>query len=915
MTGEQWSRAFTLFKPLSSLPAREAIGLLEQSGEDLEIIEAVRQILSGSNPGMLWRTGITLGRYVVGEPLGRGGYGEVYRGQDTVLGRAVALKFLLSRARLTKPASRRLLEEAQAASALNHPNIVTVHEVIDTESGPVMVMELVEGTSLREVLRKPVPAERAQRYGVQLLEALAAAHAHGIVHRDLKPENVMVRPDGYLKVLDFGLARQQASEGELPQPAAGNAMPSGTLGYVSPEQCRGESATAASDMFAAGLVLYEMAAGQHAFEGSTPVDTARAILRSAPRAKPAGPRADVTMRLLEKNPADRPTAAQALELLRAGERRNQRWKWGLAIAAALLFSALALLPVWRSKPELAPLSLNSTPLTGQKGRESLPALSPDGRFVAYQWRATATAAPALFVREVGTDHANKLPIGAELHVDSLVWHPNGQRIGFVERGPAQETLVVISLDGTGRQTVLQTRQIHRFEWAPDGDTIVYSGGVPGKNDGPGLIFAYRIKTGERKQITFPPGNAHGDWHFAISPNGRRLAFRRVLSLVESDIYVMEMGSAAEPRRLTFDRKAGTSLVWTSDGLSLIAATGGALWQYAVDSPAPPRKLTESGMRVSTVGAALRRNRLVWVNDLDDVNIWRIPSSGQGAEERVIASTMYERDGAWSSTGRLAFRSDRSGFPEIWISGANGATQKKVTSFEAFTGSPRWSPDGRWLAFDSKEKDKAADVFLMNCNPPGELRCGAPMKVTDHKAADALPTWSNDGRSIYFASQRSGRWEVWRTPAALVPGAGLEPAMQMTAQGGYLGTESADGKWLYYSRIGSPAEFGVWRKPLTAGGLPGADPGGLVFPMAYGGAATWILSGREIFYWALPPQSRQTGVGAFDLATRRSRMVYLQDDKKPLTRGLAVSPDGKWVLIARTDLSDTNIVVADYVTSK
>jgi eukaryotic-like serine/threonine-protein kinase len=126
MTGEQWSRAFTLFKSLSTLPPKEAIGLLEQSGQDPEILDEVRQILSGSNPDTLWRTGITLGRYVVGEPLGRGGYGEVYRGQDTVLGRAVALKFLLSKARPAKPASRRLLEEAQAASALNHPNIVTV---------------------------------------------------------------------------------------------------------------------------------------------------------------------------------------------------------------------------------------------------------------------------------------------------------------------------------------------------------------------------------------------------------------------------------------------------------------------------------------------------------------------------------------------------------------------------------------------------------------------------------------------------------------------------------------------------------------------------------------------------------------------------------------------------------------------
>ncbi len=267
--------------------------------------------------------GTTLGRYTIEALLGRGGMGEVYRARDPQLDRLVAIKVIDGAQSESPQRVERFLREARAASALNHPHIVTIHEIGQTSSGQYyMVQELVEGPTLRMVLTEPLPVERAVQYGKQLAKALAAAHAAGIVHRDIKPENIVVRPDGYVKVLDFGLARMilpdSVSTAPTFMPAEQTAQGTllGTCVYMSPEQASGHSAVAPADIFSFGIVLYEMLTGRRPFRADSTVMVLNAILHEHP-VPPSRVNADVplaldtlVMAMLSKEPATRPTAVE-----------------------------------------------------------------------------------------------------------------------------------------------------------------------------------------------------------------------------------------------------------------------------------------------------------------------------------------------------------------------------------------------------------------------------------------------------------------------------------------------------------------------------------------------------------------------------------------------------------------------------
>jgi serine/threonine protein kinase len=265
--------------------------------------------------------GVQLGPYEVSEPLGRGGMGEVYLARDHRLGRELALKLLPRQATDDPAAVERFVREARAASALNHPNVITIYEIGEAEAGRYIAMELVRGETLRALTSAaPQSTDEVARLGGQIARALAVAHAAGIVHRDVKPENVMVRPDGYVKVLDFGIARLVATDAgrmtaaEAAPTVFGRAV--GTLRYMSPEQACGEAVTAATDIFSLGLVLHELATGTHPFATASEVATVGAILTAAAPApsasNPAVPAEfdALVARMLDKDPARRPAAAE-----------------------------------------------------------------------------------------------------------------------------------------------------------------------------------------------------------------------------------------------------------------------------------------------------------------------------------------------------------------------------------------------------------------------------------------------------------------------------------------------------------------------------------------------------------------------------------------------------------------------------
>ena len=384
---------------------REVLLLLEQS--EVQAPEPVGRDAIPTPGSQLFSEGQSYGKFEITGSLGRGGMGQVFSARDTELGRNVALKFLTPSATMHSESTRKLLREAQTASALNHPNIVTIYEVIRSGSSTAIVMELVEGQSVRKYCEKRLPIEKVIPIGQQIARALAAAHTQEIVHRDIKPENIIVRPDGGVKVLDFGLARQVLK----PSENSNASLPAGTLRYMSPEQARGEAATSADDVFSLGLVLHELLTGHHAFPEDTPVQTVLAIMVKDPRSE-LPPDVPVELRrliqsMLAKNASNRPSAgrvaAQLDEILAVREapdaRAGQRRWWILTLALLLAAAGGA---VWLTKSkwdagDLADLTIK--PLTSLPGWEWAPA-SPGRRCHCIHMDCQAGSFPA-DLREAG----------------------------------------------------------------------------------------------------------------------------------------------------------------------------------------------------------------------------------------------------------------------------------------------------------------------------------------------------------------------------------------------------------------------------------------------------------------------------------------------------------------------------------
>ena len=319
MNPERYEKVGQLFHAALELPRDERSAFLSGAcGADEDLRQEVESLLAAHekagdfvagramNVAAEWlareeEAGTSRGRigaYEVLSLVGRGGMGEVYLAHDTRLGRNVAVKLLRSVLTSNADAVRRFEQEARAASSLNHPNIVTIYEIGDLLERRFLAMELVEGQSLAAMVGRPVDVAALARIGAQLARALSVAHAAGIVHRDIKPENVMVREDGYVKVLDFGLARLAplpTVAGRTATPTTNPSLILGTPRYMSPEQARGETATSASDVFSLGVVFYELATGTHPFESESTLGTLHAITSNAvhePRAAGAGHAAD-----------------------------------------------------------------------------------------------------------------------------------------------------------------------------------------------------------------------------------------------------------------------------------------------------------------------------------------------------------------------------------------------------------------------------------------------------------------------------------------------------------------------------------------------------------------------------------------------------------------------------------------------
>jgi Tol biopolymer transport system component/predicted Ser/Thr protein kinase len=868
--------------------------------------------------------GERISHYEILSPLGAGGMGQVWLARDTQLERNVAVKVIHPRLAGNPEWMGRFVQEARAAAALNHPNIAQIHELCEAGETPMIVMEFVEGRTLKERIHEGVlRLETILDIGIQAASALEEAHAKGVIHRDIKPGNIMLSSRGVVKVLDFGVAKVL----EEPRMEATTAAASsdetathggeicGTLRYMSREQCVGGSVDRQSDVFSLGAVLYEMATGKHAFPGSTPALIYDAILNRTPVAPSRlnkeipGEFDRIVAKTLEKQVHQRYASAaeleQDLERLRRsvrGEESHQRagagWKSYVVIAVILLLAAAVAFFTLRRAGET--VSLRVDPLTSAQGTESQPSFSPDGNQIAYAWNGDAEENWDIYVKLIRGGPSLRLTESPAVEY-SPAWSPDGTSIAFLRHsetegsgfylipalGGAEKKLTTASPSRTGVESPF-------LAWSPDGKMLAIADKkAPGE---PMCIELLDLATGSRKTLTRPPANTFGDSGIVYAPDGNRIFFVRSNGMGIQDIYSVDVGGG-EPNRLTFDNRRVYGLAWNYADRRLLFASarkdGARLWRLS-PSGGEPQRVVGIGETASFLAISRRNHRLAYTQSNMDTNIWSYDLKGGRPPRRLISSTRLEQGPQFSPDGtRIAFASTRTGAWEVFLCDPNGDNTLQLTSFaDRPGGSPQWAPDGESIAFDARPGGNA-DIFTLR------LAGGAPVRLTTHTAQDAVPSYSRDGRFIYFGSNRTGRFEIWKMPVS-----GGEPE-QITRNGGFYASESPDGKFLYYARaLDQP---GLYRMPLQGGA-----ESVVIENLRAGYWGYRVITQRGIYY-VDREGTGQTGLRHLlkfiDLTTMRHEVV-LQLGQRPFNAGLSLSPDGSQVLYTQADRADTDIMLAE-----
>jgi Tol biopolymer transport system component/DNA-binding winged helix-turn-helix (wHTH) protein len=564
-----------------------------------------------------------------------------------------------------------------------------------------------------------------------------------------------------------------------------------------------------------------------------------------------------------------------------------------AVVAALAIGAGVSLYVFRLGPFSRP-PMRTTPLTTLPGQERYPSFSPDGSQIAFAWDGGNGDNQDIYIKVVGA----AVPLRVTTHPaadQKPIWSPDGRHIAFVRLSEEGGGLFMIPALGGPERKIGSMIPEHEWaagpSWSPDGKLLAFS--EKHEPQAPLSIFLASIEGLEKRKLTSPPAGSAGDCAPAISPDGRTVAFNRVSAA--GGIFVVPI-AGGEPVRVTRDQLPFCErLAWTANGRELVfTSSGGApessssLWRVSA-SGGTPQPAFVGGNNAANPAISSRGDRLAYEQRSQDINIWQIevPAATQPSRPatKLIASTRVDDGPQYSPDGsRIVFGSDRTGSGEIWVCDTAGSNPVQLTSFGGpMVGTPRWSPDGRHIGFDG-------DWGIHVVGVDG----GASRRV----ASDGVvPSFSRDGQWIYFASNRTGRSEVWKVPVA------GGQAVQVTRLGGFAAFESQDGKSLYYAK-GMDID-GLWSVPVNGGD----ETPVLSFPKAsFWGY--WAV-GKEGIYFVNTETGPQPALQFLSFAGKRVLDVAALDRRPvPFEPGLAVSPDERMILYTQEDQRSSDIMLVE-----
>ncbi|MGO9257668.1 MAG: protein kinase domain-containing protein [Bryobacteraceae bacterium] len=738
---------------------------------------------------------------ITGE-LGQGGMGSVYKARDQHLDRPVALKVLLPETVNDPDRRRRFVQEAKAASALNHPNIVHIYDINEADGVLFIAMEYVAGKTLDQTIpRKGLPLGEALRYAGQIAGALAAAHAAGIVHRDLKPSNIMVTEQGAIKLLDFGLAKlleRGGGDSDATETLAEAGLTKegtivGTAAFMSPEQAEGKPLDGRSDIFSFGAVLYEMITGQRAFQGTTRLSTLSAVLRDEP--KPPGEIREETpqelgriiARCLRKEPGRRfqhmSDLGVALEEVKEESEAGQRAvvepkgrlgrRWGLIAAAAVILAGGV--AVWRfgwlASGRVPSGSPQSTQLTTSPGLSMGASLSPDGSSMAFSSNRSGRF-------EVYTRSANTR--------------------------------------GGERQITADGRQNIEPSWSPDGKTIAYHSVAR-----QGIWTVPASGSGSPHQLA--PFGSRPVW----SPDGRQVAFR---SVSPNDLAWFDWGSGGESTIFTVDadgshlhqvtvarNPAGQHADpdWSPDGKHLVfAALGGmgarasinTLW--TVDPASGELKKIATGNLVNQVSPVMSPDgRTVYFGAMaaDGFGVYSVPLSGDTPAVALYRTGKDVPGGiAVSRDGKRLFFTRVRAISQIWQTGTGASPAMALYQDEVVRAKlPVYSPDGKRLAYVVQPQNATQDLWMMNSDGSN-----ATPVVSDQGLANG-PGWTADSQAVWYSFMTSGGFQIRR----FQPADGSQQVLLDSKEGHTRAHLTPDLREMVYD-AGRP--LNIWVLPLQGG---------------------------------------------------------------------------------------------------